>query len=54
MSLVRYGMFGKKIYRIDNYDYTSINIHKFLNNEPFVLTSQVEQIFYAKVLHIKI
>ncbi|XP_073108719.1 uncharacterized protein [Elaeis guineensis] len=38
-------------YRIDNYGYISINIHGSLNtNEPFVLASQAQQVFYVEDL----
>lgn len=36
-------------YKIDNYGFTSVNTHCPLNtNEPFVLASQSEQVFYLK------
>ena len=36
-------------YKIDNYGFTSVNIHGSLNtNEPYVLASQAEQVFYVE------
>ncbi|XP_073105181.1 uncharacterized protein [Elaeis guineensis] len=44
------GRLGRE-YRVDNYGYISVNIHGSLNtNEPFVLASQAQQVFYVEDL----
>lgn len=38
-------------YKVDSYGYTSVNIHSSLtSNEPFILASQAEQVFYVQDL----